>query len=201
MSTSIGLLNYFGLLLFYIVCFIFIFKNYTELIGFIILIVINIAALLYVSNDIMKILETSTFFVQMLGCLSIITGLILQTVVLIFVLMIANNLQTKFTKKNGMPFELPNKYRNKLEFIKQLMITSFCLGSIILYILFYYKNELNYDLVSIINSFKLRYLIEKKLLFFTLFASITLIGISSYEVDIGNSFLILSKQQLMDIPK
>jgi len=201
MSTSIGLLNYFGLLLFYIVCFIFIFKNYTELIGFIILIVINIAALLYVSNDIMKILETSTFFVQMLGCLSIITGLILQTVVLIFVLMIANNLQTKFTKKNGMPFELPNKYRNKLEFIKQLMITSFCLGSIILYILFYYKNELNYDLVSIINSFKLRYLIEKKLLFFTLFASIALIVISSYEVNIGNSFLILSKQQLMDIPK
>jgi len=192
MSTSIGLLNYFGLLLFYIVCFIFIFKNYTELIGFIILIVINIAALLYVSNDIMKILETSTFFVQMLGCLSIITGLILQTVVLIFVLMIANNLQTKFTKKNGMPFELPNKYRNKLEFIKQLMITSFCLGSIILYILFYYKNELNYDLVSIINSFKLRYLIEKKLLFFTLFASIALIVISSYEVNIGNSFLILS---------
>jgi hypothetical protein len=115
--------------------------------------------------------------------------------------MIANNLQTKFTKKNGMPFELPNKYRNKLEFIKQLMITSFCLGSIILYILFYYKNELNYDLVSIINSFKLRYLIEKKLLFFTLFASIALIVISSYEVNIGNSFLILSKQQLMDIPK
>jgi hypothetical protein len=60
---------------------------------------------------------------------------------------------------------------------------------------------LNYDLVSIIISFKLRYLIEKKLLFFTLFASIALIVISSYEVNIGNSFLILSKQQLMDIPK
>jgi hypothetical protein len=115
--------------------------------------------------------------------------------------MIANNLQTKFTKKNGMPFELPNKYREKLEFIKQLMITSFCLGSIILYILFYYKSELNYDILSIINSFKMKYLIEKWLIFFTLFASTSLIGISYYEITIGNSFLMLSKQAFMDIPK
>jgi len=137
----------------------------------------------------------------MMACFSIIIGLTFHTVVLIFILMVINNMQVKYTKKYGTPLNLPNKYKNKMELIKRLMIASFCLGSVILYILFYYNHDLNHNFTTIMRYFNIIDLIKYKTLFFTLSASFALIGISSYQVYIGNTFTQLSRQQLMDKPK
>ena len=201
MAKSIGILNYLGFLLLYIICFIFLFKNYSEYIGFTVLLILNIASLLYVTNDVMKILEESYFFVQMFTCLSIIVGLTFTTVVIIFILMISNNIHSKYLKLYGKYLDFPKKYRRIIDELKKFIVASLSLVGVLLYILFYYNDSLNVDLTMLLSYFKLKFLNDKKLLFFTLALSIVLITISSYEVYLGNSLLMLSKQPIMDIPK
>jgi hypothetical protein len=155
----------------------------------------------FIDSATMMNFQYSYFFVQMMACLSIIIGLTFHTVVLIFVLMVINNMQVKYTKKYGTPLNLPNKYKNKLELIKRLMIASFWLGIVILYILFYYNNDLNHNFTTIMKYFNIIDIIKYKTLFFALSVSLSLIGISSYQVYIGNTLTQLTRQQLMDNPK
>jgi hypothetical protein len=201
MAQSIGILNYLAFFVLYIICFVFIYRKFSELIGFGILLVVNTACFLYVTNDVMKIFQTSFSFVQIISILSVIVGLSFHTVIIVFIIMVANNLNVKYTKKYGTPFNLPNKYKQKLELLKRLMISSFCLGTVILYILFYYNDNLKGNFTLILTHLSIKNIIEYKTLFFTLAAALSLMGISSYEIFIGDSFSKLSRQQLMDKPK
>jgi hypothetical protein len=198
MGTSIGVLNYLAFFTLYIICFVFIYQKFSELIGFSILIVINIAFLLFVFNDVMLILQKSIFFVPMVACFAIIVGVVLHTVVLIFILMMSNNLQAKYTRKYGAPITLPKKYQNKMELIKRLMIASFCLGFVILYSLFYYYEDLKHSMLMLLKNIEIKSFYEYKTMFFTLGASLALMGISGKQVFDANEFSKLSRQSLMD---
>lgn len=198
MSSSIGVLNYFAFFTLYIICFVFIYQKFSELVGFSILIVINLAFLLFSLNDVMAIFQRSLFFVPMVACFSIVAGLVLHSVVLIFILMMTNNLQSKYTKKYGSPMSLPKKYQNKMELIKRLMIASFCLGFVILYVLFYYYDSLKHSFVILLKNIELRTFYDYRILFLTLGASLALMGISGKQVFDANEFSKLSRQQLMD---
>jgi hypothetical protein len=200
MSSSIGVLNYFAFFTLYIICFVFIYQKFSELIGFSILIVVNLAFLLFVLNDVMSILQRSIYFVPMIACFGVIVGVVLHSVVLIFILMMSNNLQAKYTKKYGAPITLPKKYQNKMEIVKRLMIASFCLGSIILYSLFYNYDNLKHNFLALLKDFGLRSLYQHKEIFVTLGASLALMGISGKQVFDANEFSKLSRQQLMDKP-
>jgi hypothetical protein len=200
MSSSIGVLNYFAFFTLYIICFVFIYQKFSELIGFSILIVVNLAFLLFVLNDIMSIFQRSIYFVPMIACFGVIVGVVLHSVVLIFILMMSNNLQAKYTKKYGAPITLPKKYQNKMEIIKRLMIASFCLGSIILYSLFYNYDNLKHNFLAMLKDFGLKSLYQHKEIFVTLGASLALMGISGKQVFDANEFSKLSRQQLMDEP-
>jgi hypothetical protein len=186
MSETIGILNYLAFFTLYIICFIFIYKKNTEYIGFTVLLIVNIAALLYATSGLMDIYQRSKYFVELIASFSIIVGLVFHTVIIIFILIVANNLNSKNIKKYGTPFNLPDKYKKKLELVKRLMIASFCLGVIILFIIFNYNSNLK-------NNFSL--------IFFTLAASLALIGISVYQIFEGDSFSKLSRQNLMYKPK
>jgi hypothetical protein len=198
MGTSIGILNYLAFFTLYIICFVFIYQKFSELIGFSILIVVNIAFLLFVFNDVMLIVQKSIFFVPMVACFAIIVGIVLHTVVLIFILMMSNNLQAKYTKKYGAPITLPKKYQNKMELIKRLMIASFCLGFVILYSLFYFYEDLKHSTLILLKNIEIKSFYEYKTLFFTLSASLALMGISGKQVFDANEFSKLSRQTLMD---
>jgi len=198
MSSSIGVLNYFAFFTLYIICFVFIYQKFSELIGFSILIVVNLAFLLFVLNDVMSILQRSIYFVPMIACFGVIVGVVLNSVVLIFILMMSNNLQAKYTKKYGAPITLPKKYQNKMEIVKRLMIASFCLGSIILYSLFYNYDNLKHNFLAMLKDFGLKSLYQHKEIFVTLGASLALMGISGKQVFDANEFSKLSRQQLMD---
>jgi hypothetical protein len=197
MAESIALLNYLAFFILYIICFVFIYKKNSEYIGFSVLLIVNIATMLYSTNQLMYIFQASKFFVEMIAILSLLVGLVFHTVLIIFILMVANNLNVKYTKKYGTPFNLPDRYRKKLGLIKRLMISSFCLGTVILFILLNYTNELNIKLLPIITKFDINVLFNKYILCFTLSASLALIGISSYQIFAGDEFSKLSRQQLM----
>jgi hypothetical protein len=201
MAKSIGLLNYLAFFILYIICFVFIYKKNTEYIGFSVLIIVNIATMLYATNQLMDIFQKAFFFVEMVAIFSLIVGLVFHTVLIIFILIVANNLNIKYTKKYGTPFNLPEKYKKKMELIKRLMISSFCLGTVIIFIVFNYNIFLKTNFTSIISKLNLtnilNNLFDNKILFFTLAASLALIGISSYQIFAGDEFSKLSRQQLM----
>lgn len=88
--------------------------------------------------------------------------------------------------------------KKKLDLVKRLMISSFCLGTVVLFILLNYNNELKTDLLSIVSKFDISILFEKYTLFFTLAASLALMGISSYQIFAGDEFSKLSRQELMN---
>jgi len=198
MSSSIGVLNYFAFFTLYFICFVFIYQKFSELVGFSILIVINLAFLLFSLNDVMAIFQRSLFFVPIVACFAIVSGLVLHSVVIIFILLMSNNLQAKYSKKYGGPITLPKKYQNKMEIIKRLMIASFCLGFVILYVLFYYYDDLKHSFVILLKNVELRSFYDYRVLFLTLGASLALMGISGKQVFDANEFLKLSRQQLMD---
>lgn len=114
MAQTIGLLNYLAFFILYIICFVFIYKKNSEYIGFSVLLIVNIATMLYSTNQLMYIFQGSKYFVEMIAILSLIVGLVFHTVLIIFILMVANNLNVKYTKKYGMPFNLPDKYKKKI---------------------------------------------------------------------------------------
>lgn len=203
MATSIPVLNYFAFFTLFIIGFVFIYQKFSEIIGFYLLIIVNIAFFFFVLNDLMKILETSLHFVPMIAIFAAVVGSVFHTVLLIFILMVVTNLKGKFEQKKGAPMELPKKYADKMETVKRLMITSFCLGFIILYNLFYYKPPLEQNFSMLMTYFSFKSLSDNTLvkhsgLFLTLAASLVLMGISSKQVFDGNEFSKLSRQQLMD---
>jgi hypothetical protein len=201
MSESIGLLNYLAFFILYVICFVFIYKKNTEYIGFTVLLVINIAMMLYTTSQLMDIFQRSRYFVEMIASFSVIIGIVFHTVLIIFILIVANNLNSKNIKKYGTPFILPEKYKKKLELIKRLMISSFCLGSVILFVIFNYNDYLKQNFLSIITKPEFKKIFDSKTLFLTLAASLALIGISAYQIYEGDSFSKLSRQQLMDKQK
>jgi len=201
MTESIGILNYLAFFILYLICFVFIYKKNTEYIGFTVLLVINIAIMLYTTSQLMDIFQRSRFFVEMIASFSIIVGIVFHIVVIIFILIVANNLNSKNIKKYGTPFILPEKYKKKLELIKRLMISSFCLGSVILFVIFNYNEYLKQNFLLIITKPEFKKIFDSKTLFLTLAASLALIGISAYQIYEGDSFSKLSRQQLMDKQK
>uniref|UniRef100_A0A6C0DEG4 Uncharacterized protein n=1 Tax=viral metagenome TaxID=1070528 RepID=A0A6C0DEG4_9ZZZZ len=200
-TESVGILNYLAFFILYIICFVFIYKKNTEYIGFTVLLVINIAVMLYTTSQLMDIFQRSKYFVEMIASFSVIVGIVFHTILIIFILMVANNLNSKNIKKYGTPFILPEKYKKKLELIKRLMISSFCLGSVILFVIFNYNNRLNTNFLTIITKLEFKTVFESKTLFLTLAASLALIGISAYQIFEGDGFSKLSRQQLMDKEK
>jgi hypothetical protein len=203
MATSIPVLNYFAFFTLFIIGFVFIYEKFSEIIGFYLLIIVNIAFFFYVLNDLMKILETSLHFVPMLAIFAVIVGSVFHTVLLVFILMVVTNLKGKFEKKKGAPLQLPVKYANKMEIIKRFMITCFCLGFIILYNLFYYKPPLEQNFAMLLTYFTFKSptdntFTKNSSLYLTLAASLILMGMSSKQVFDGNEFSKLSRQELMD---
>jgi hypothetical protein len=205
MATSIAVLNYFAFFTLYIIGFVFIYQKFSEIIGFTLLAVVNLAFFFFVLNDLMGMLETTRNFVTMVSIFAIIVGSVFHTVVLIFILTMVTDLKIKFEKKNGSSFKLPPRYANSLESIKRLMIASFCLGFIILYNLFYNKKLLEENFVMLLsyiefNSLSNNTFTKHLTLFFTLAASLSLMALSSKQVFDGDMFNKLPTRYLMIPP-
>lgn len=151
------------------------------------LFVVNAAFMVYVFNELL--LQNIATFMPAIASLSIMVGSIFHFISLIFILMMVNNLNKKFTVVRGTPIELPPLYANKLDTFKQLMIACFCVGFVILIALLYSDNNAKTGLyTNALNSTKI----------VTVSMSIALIIMSSIQLATATEFSKLSRQELID---
>ena len=193
------ILNYIAFFILYILCFVYINQKYTEIIGFGILFVIHTAFSIFISKDIFNLLneKIKPNLVINLSFISIMVALIFHFVSFILMFIMITTLQTKYTKTRGTPIVLSKTYNNKLNEYKNNIIVVFSLSFIILMTMFFGYETINIDFsqsfktFSFIDFYKILPAIVVSL------SSLSIIGISSYQIYISNMFSKLSKKDLI----
>lgn len=200
MATTISVLNYTAFFILYIIGLILLFQEYTEGIGIAFLFMINAAFMVYMSSDVISYTNHISYFVQTFGFLSVIVGTSFHFISLIFIFMLMTALKAKYTQKNGYPFNLPDKYKDKMNQYKTMAAVTFMLCFLVLFFIFQQNDKVNVEFMSALNRISLSSIYNNFYLFLTLILSIIAIGISSNQVVIGNDFLSLSRQPLISQP-
>jgi hypothetical protein len=197
MKTSISALNYLAFLILYITSFVFMYQSYSEILGTIVLFITNSAFMVFAMNDLLPYVSQYSNFVPLVAVFSIITTVVLYTVSLIFVLMMINNMQTKYTKSYGTPMVLPKQYRESFETFKRLSIASFCACSVLLIIIFYRLNYINMVFYESIKRVSLDTLYYNGTAIFTILLSAATLIMSSIDISIANDYSKLTRQNLI----
>jgi hypothetical protein len=106
-------------------------------------------------------------------------------------------LQTKYTKTRGTPIVLSKTYNNKLNEYKNNILIVFSLSFIVLMTMFFGYETINIDFYQSIKT--LSFIDFYKLLptILVVISSLSIIGISSYQVYISDMFSKLSKKDLI----
>lgn len=131
-------LNFVAFFMLYLVSFYFSYKNSTEIIGLSLLFIINTSFLLFLSGQIFPKLTYANSLMNF-NLLSVIIGLILHFVSLLFINIAILHLQQKFANIQGAPFILPINQKQKLNNFKYYMIISLIIGLVLM--LTIYNNE------------------------------------------------------------
>ena len=193
------ILNYIAFFILYITCFVYINVKYTEIIGFGLLFVIHTAFSLFISKDIFNLLneKVKNNLAINVSFLSIIVGLLFTFVSFILIFTMITTLQTKYTKTRGTPIVLSKSYNNKFETYKQNIIVVFSLSFVVLMSMFFGYNTINVDFTQSIKTFSLSNFYNFLPAIFVIIASLSIVGISSYQLYISNVFSKLSKKDLI----
>lgn len=191
--TGLNLLAFF---LLYAGSFYFLNIKYTEIIGFIVLFVINAIFMIYVGGEFITITNSTNLFIPLYASLAVMVGIIFHFISLIMIYMMMITMNSKYMTATGSPIDLPEPYKNKIEYFKRLMAACFTLGSLIIIILFGKRDTFNiytsfYPLLSISKLWDTKYM------WIIIFASSALIIMSSIQLANANDFLALSRKQLI----
>jgi hypothetical protein len=196
-AQGISMLNYLAFFILFITGFVFMFQPNAAILGYALLFITNTVCMIYVTGELlMKIDPEFDFFVMILASVAVVTSSILHFVSLIFVLMMIYKLHVKYTVTNGLPINIPEPYSTQLYNFKVLMVTTFCLCTLLVVILKFRSSRLDvnfYELLQHLNIFLfMRYIT----LFFTLGLAISAIVISSLQVQTADGFAKLTRRQL-----
>jgi len=193
------ILNYIAFFVLYILCFLYMNQKYTEIIGFGILFVIHTAFSIFISKDLFNLLneKIKPNLVVNLSFISIMVALIFHFVSFILMFIMITTLQTKYTKTRGTPIVLSKTYNNKLNEYKNNILIVFSLSFIVLMTMFFGYETINIDFYQSIKT--LSFIDFYKLLptILVVISSLSIIGISSYQVYISDMFSKLSKKDLI----
>ena len=124
-------LYYFIFLICYIISFYFIYQQYSEIIGLLVLFIVNAGFLLYVGQKLMYTLTNNGLFKNIMFS-SVMIGIIFHFVSLILMGLMMSSLQLKFTAKFGTPIQLPDRNQAQLNKFKTNMLIIFSLGAVLL---------------------------------------------------------------------
>ena len=196
MSKSITLLNYIAFLILFIISFISIFKKNASILGFVLLFITNAAFMVYVSGELIPLINDITYFGTIFSIIAIISSSVLHFVSLIFIIMLIYNLHVKYTVKNGLPINIPEPYKSQLYDFKVLMITTFFICTLLLFIVKFRPEKLDINFYELLKRRNIILYYRYSLLFFSIFLSITAIVISSLQVNTASDFSKLSRQQV-----
>jgi len=193
------ILNYIAFFVLYILCFLYMNQKYTEIIGFGILFVIHTAFSIFISKDLFNLLneKIKPNLVVNLSFISIMVALIFHFVSFILMFIMITTLQTKYTKTRGTPIVLSKTYNNKLNEYKNNILIVFSLSFVVLMTMFFGYETINIDFYQSIKT--LSFIDFYKLLptILVVISSLSIIGISSYQVYISDMFSKLSKKDLI----
>lgn len=198
-SKSATILNYIALFILFITSFFFIFKKNASILGYILVFITNTAFMVYSAGELVPSIEFGySYFGKIFSIVAIITSSILHFVSLIFIIMLISSLHVKYTVKNGLPINIPEPYKTQLYNFNILMIITFCCCTLLLFIVKFKNDILDVNFYELLKrgSFLLYY--RYSLLLFAIALSITVIVISSLQVNTANGFSRLSRQQIND---
>jgi hypothetical protein len=200
------ILNYIAFFILYIVCFMYINKTYTEIIGFGLVFIIHTAFLLFISKDLFYFLDgkkgsdnkiIKPNFAIITSIISIFIGLIFHFISFILTFIMITTLQSKYTKTRGTPIILSKSYKEKFLDYKQNVIIVFTLITLLLLSLFFGYEVINTNYYKLINNFSIVKFINEMPSIIILIISFAIIGISSKQVYISDLFSKLSKKELI----
>ena len=142
-----SILNYLAFFILYLVSFYFSHINNTEIVGLGILFIINTSFLLFITGNIFPMLKNANTLMNF-NLFSILFGLIIHFISLLFIIIAILHLQQKKANIKGVPVVLPINEKQKLNKFKYFMIISFIIGLLLLFIVFSYEETLNQNNIS-----------------------------------------------------
>ena len=196
-EQGISMLNYIAFLILFITGFVFMFQQNAAILGYALLFITNTVCMIYVTGELLlKIDPEFDYFVMILAVVAVVTSSILHFVSLIFILMMIYKLHVKYTVTNGLPINVPEPYSTQLYNFKVLMVTTFCICTVLVIILKFRSSKLDVNFYELLQHLNVFLFIRNITLFLTLGLAISAIVISSLQVQTADGFAKLSRQQL-----
>lgn len=183
---------YLAFLLFYIVCFYFMYVKNTELISLTILTVLGAVFLAYNVDGVNQFFHeggvNKNLYISMLSLFASCSGLFIEFIGLCLIVMTTIYIQYSYQTKNGDALHLPLMYKNLLNDFKKYYIIIFLLSYLILFV-FLYKSSVIQQ-----RGFSL------ELTLCILAMSAIILGGSYYIMIFANEYAKLRQKDFMDIP-
>ena len=196
-SKSLPLLNYIAFFTLFITSFVFIFQRNAAILGYVLLFITTTVSMIYVSAELLPKLDINlSYFVPIFATIAVVSSSILHFVCLIFILMMIYKLHAQYTRAQGLPINIPPPYGEQLYTVNVLMVTTFCLCTLLVVILKFRPEKLDVNLFELLKRGNIYLMIRNTTLFLTLGLSISAIVISSIQVNTTNGFAKLSRRQL-----
>ena len=197
LSRSMPLLNYAAFFILFVTSFVFIFQRNAGILGYALAFITNAVCMIYVVGELLpKIDINDSYFVPLLAVAAVVSSTILHFVSLIFILMMIYKLHVKYSVTDGIPINIPQPYSIQLYNFNVLMITTFCICTVLIAIIKFRIEKLNINLYELVKRMNMFMFFRNSTLFLTLALSISAIIISSFKIKTADGFAKLSRQQL-----
>ena len=190
-------LNYGSFTCFYILSLLYVFRKYTEIIGFFMLTIVHAAFMVFSGKGLL--LSLQDYFTNKDGLGSdrvnggmalliglLLSGMTLQLVSLIFIILMLITLRSKFIETNGSPITLSKRYQRYLDAYKDRLIPIFLITFTIVMSIIFFPDNMNKSLSNIFAEF-----MDGDRIGFNIIMglSIILVVLSSQEVYYSNQFI------------
>jgi len=198
LSKSMPLLNYVAFFILFVTSFVFVFQRNAAILGYALLFITNTVCMIYVIGELLPKLSdiNNSYFVPILAVIAVMSSSILHFVSLIFVLMMIYKLHTKYSVTDGVPINIPPPYNLQLYEFNVLMVTTFCLCTVLILIIKFRPEKIDINLYEFIRRMNLIMVLRNSTFLFTFALSVSAIVISGLQVQTADKFAKLSRQQL-----
>lgn len=200
-------LNYGSFAGLYILSLMFVFKKYTEILGFFMLTIVHTAFMIFSGKSFLLTLQEyftkneDIYSDRVNGGMALIVGLLfsgmtLHMVSLIFIILMLITLRNKFNETTGAPITLSKRYQRYLNAYKDRLIPIFIIIFTLTVSILFFPEAINKPLLSgsIVDSIMSSDRIGFNLM---LLVSIVLVALSSQEVYYSNLFISQRRQLLI----
>lgn len=196
MKQSIALLNFGAFIALFVTGFVFIFKSNAAILGYILLFMTNTAFLFFIAASLIPGMTKQNYFPAILARSAVLISTIFHFVSLIFIMIMMYKLRLNYTVINGVSINIAEPYRTQLYNFNVLMITTFCICTLLLAILFVSVDRLEINFYFLLKHASLFSLYRHFILIVTMILSVAALIISSVQVYITNGLDKAARQQL-----